>query len=268
MRILVLMLVVTAACGTSDGTSDDDSTTPDAARLTDPDGGIHAADAAPQITADAAPQISADAALPSGPGELICNDGLDQDGDTQIDCDDPDCDGACSLLLPVNLPIMICAAPKVLLRVPVLGLPAALLDAQDVATITHFVATTDQPGLVESAGLLISMTHQRIGDPWLDVTVPGGDLHPQRLFQDTMPFQGPMVLDEAILGPVSWNAFNGRPFFSDSASPYSGAYAASFYGSGYAAAGDWHLDFGDDGLGMTGELQRAEFILCVAPPAD
>ena len=77
-----------------------------------------------------------------------------------------------------------------------------------------------------------------------------------------------MALDRAIFGPFSWDSFNGRPWFYESASPYSGAYASAFMGTGHDAAGDWHLDFGDDGLGETGVLERAEVILCVVPPAE
>lgn len=240
----------------TDGASADTSTAADAARAD----GEPSADAAPTLDGDMSPDAS------TGPGELVCNDLLDDDGNGTTDCDDPACDGACAVLEPPNFQLMYCEAPKRLVRLPIAGLPAPLRDAQELATTTSFTVTMAEHGRVVGAALLLSFTHQRIGDPRLEVLVPGQAL--QRIFQDLPPYQGPIVVDEALLGPFSWDTFNGRPWFTESESPFSGAYASAFMGYTADAAGEWRLDFTDDTLGMTGTLTRAEFILCVEPPAE
>jgi cysteine-rich repeat protein len=178
--------------------------------------------------------------------EVLCNDGIDNDGDGDIDLLDIDCGLGGS--------IAACGAGEVLYVYNATDVPKAIPDLS--AGISTIAAT--HPGTVTRAVLRLSISHTYDGDldisfrsptgPTIDLSSDNGASNDN--YTNT-------IFDNACPTPIT----SGTAPFSGCFSPEQslGAYA------GQSAVGTWTLTAADDSAGIAGTLDTWSLALCVTP---
>jgi subtilisin-like proprotein convertase family protein len=247
--VLALCAASLVACGSSsgkkrpDGGGDDDIDAGD-----QPDGST--------LDADLTPDAALPDAEPADAGaDLVerCANGADDDQDTLIDCDDPDC--TASLACSVSFT---CPTGQTRVIVDATGLPLLINGGE---TTISTLAVTDT-GTVTSAAVQVTLVHPYVGDMHLVLVAPAGG------------------------GSVSLSSGNGssgdgydHTLFVDSATqaivdadaPFTGAFTPEQPLSGImgvGAQGDWVLQaietaFDDDPQFDVGALSEVSIGLCL-----
>jgi cysteine-rich repeat protein len=173
--------------------------------------------------------------------EVLCGDGVDNDGDAFIDGLDTDC------VLPAYAPAPPCPGLRIYRSINV---PVVIPDGGE-ASSPIVVADTFQ---VEHTAVLLDIAHPYTGDLDVRLIPPFGS--PRNLTTDNGgsgdDYSG-TLLDSECAGSV----ISGSAPFSDCYKPES-----SLPGSAQEAHGTWTLSVGDDSAGQTGTLEGFTLILC------
>lgn len=156
-----------------------------------------------------------------------CGNGMDDDGDTLTDCDDPDCDTA----LLCDTAALSCPEGQIRTIVSATDLPRLIIGGETTTSTVNVAA----PGQISRLLVQASLYHPWVGDVDLVLVGPGG----QRI-----------VLSES--NGSSGNGYSGTLFDDDAAesidsasAPFAGSFQPEeeLHGLYYTPAqGEWHLE--------------------------
>ena len=179
--------------------------------------------------------------------ERVCNDGVDEDGDGNIDCADTDCAFGCSLATP-------CAAGEQLVVYRSKDTPVSIPDLNSTtSTINASVS-----GTIQRAAVRFNISHAWIED--VDVTLASPTGMPIDLASDNGA-DGDNYVNTTLDDTCTTSITAAAPPFTGCFSPE--APLATF--NGQAAAGAWKLAASDDESIITGTLNNWSLALCVTP---
>ncbi|MRG95703.1 DUF4215 domain-containing protein [Polyangium spumosum] len=177
--------------------------------------------------------------------ETVCNDGIDDDGDGNVDCADAECAFACSVP---------CGAGETLVAFGSTDTPMAIPD-EDFTTSTINVPV---PGTVTRAVVRLNIAHTWAADVDVSLSSPAGtliDLTSDNGSSDDNYTN--TILDDTCANPIA-----------SGTAPFTGCYSpetplTTF--NGQASAGAWQLAVADDEAAIVGTLNNWSLALCVAP---
>jgi hypothetical protein len=134
--------------------------------------------------------------------ETNCFDGRDDDGDSKIDCDDPDCDSTCN---PVPGDAGTCG------EATHSGMPLAIPDGVGMSYATSLVISGFEPGqtlddITKFKGACVTMEHSWLRDLQIDLICPSGEV----------------VELQRFLGQTGSELYMGEPNDTDGTNPIPG----------------------------------------------
>ena len=175
-----------------------------------------------------------------------CNDGLDNDGDGQIDAADSDCAFGQTLMTP-------CGAGQTLLVFNSVDIPKIIADADPVGAQSRIPVSFT--GTVMHAAILLDIAHTYTADVDISLLSPGGSTLDISSDNGSSGDNYTFTTFEDGCTPVT----SGSP-------PYSGCFSpeqALSTVNGQSATGVWTLKAVDDLGGIAGVLNSWSLALCV-----
>jgi subtilisin-like proprotein convertase family protein len=195
-----------------------------------------------------------ESACTSAPGcpkpESACGDGIDNDADNLTDCADPSCAWACTALSSA------CTGTNRLYTYRSNDLPQVITDAAQAQLLAPIY--TAAGGTIVAAAIRFSAEHDFVADLDLSITSPGGTL--LDLTSDNGS-GGDDYLDTVFIDSAATSITAGTPPFTGSFRPEQALSAWA----GQTGTGLWHVNLFDDASSDGGNLTEVSLALCVAP---